>query len=141
MTNYKEMFEKQGRLYIYDISYKLLTVATTPINAQVAINDGITTEIFDEGKKLKAIFERKVSFSPESLYELKVAYAAEYTFKSDFTESNDVYSIDFTAILCRNDNKLFNNIVARTSLLISQINSSHGGQPLITPPFFNPTHQ
>ncbi len=135
MSNFNDYIKKQGSLYLNDISYKLVTVESNPERANTVIRDSLNTELINDNKDLRVVFTRNISFEPQKLYELSVSFGAIYSFKDSYTYK-EVIDIDFTKLVIHSNNILFSNIISRTSMLISQITSSHGQYPLVTPPLF-----
>ena len=134
--DFTNFFEKQGTLYLDDIKYNLISLEKDPKNIKIDYVDSVSTELIESCSKLKVIFTRRVFHVPESIFELKVSYAAIYTFKEEYIGDSEIQMMDFTTLLKTNKNTLFINIVSRTSLLISQISTSHGKIPFVTPPLY-----
>ena len=135
MPNYNEIFEKQGLLFLNDVSYELLTLEHNADNVKTVVIDDLKTDLIENNAKLRVIFTRKVVHEPQALFNLVVSVGAIFTFTDQFVK-NDIKRINFAEMLKANDNRLFINIISRTSQLISQITSSHGAVPLVTPPVF-----
>jgi len=135
MINSNEYFEKQGSLYLDNISYDLLTLESNPENVKIKIVDQLESELINNKTQLKVVFTRIVKHDPEVLFNLKVSFGAIYTFKKEYL-GDSLDDIDFNEMLKNNRNILFLNIISRTSQLISEITSSHGQHPFVTPPLF-----
>lgn len=129
-------FEKQGSFYLNDINYKTISLEAEPKDIKTKYEDFVSTEIIENGKQLRVLFTRRIYHQPESLYELFVSFGAIYYFKKEYINSAEVKDIDFLKKFKENRNTLFLNIISRTSMLISQITSSHGKIPLVTPPLY-----
>ena len=136
MKDFNEYFKKQGSLYLKDINFELITLETSPTKSKVVFKDSVDVVIDGQERLLKVIFTRYVSYVPKSLYELSVSFGAIYSFKDEIHEIEKLDGDIFKDMLTENRNNLFINIISRSSLLISQISSSHGAAPLITPPTF-----
>jgi len=96
----------------------------------------LNVELVDNNNKLNVVFTRRVKHTPNELFDLDVSFGAYYIFKGEYSGSDHLNEIDFKSMLEENRNILFLNIIARTSQLISQITSSHGQYPLVTPPVY-----
>lgn len=136
MNNFNEYFEKQGSIYLNDIKYQLLSLQITPKNIKTELKDSLDVKISDEKDKLNVIFTREITHTPNELFNLVVSFGCIYTFKKEYIGKDELDNINFKSMLEENKNILFLNIIARTSQLISEITSSHGQPPLITPPIY-----
>lgn len=133
--NISDYFQKQGSLYLKNISYDLITLESNPENIKVILTDELETKFVNDRTQLEVIFTRVVKHNPKALFELKVSFGALYTFKNEYSDT-ELCENDFKDMLKQNRNRLFLNIISRTSQLISEITSSHGQYPLVTPPIF-----
>lgn len=136
MNNLNRYFLKQGSLYLQDIDYKLISLESMPKNVKTDYKDNLKVELIDDNQKLRIVFTREVKHTPNELFDLSVSFGAEYTFNEEYSGKDELNEIDFKSMLEENKNMLFLNIIARTSQLISQITSSHGQYPLVTPPVY-----
>lgn len=135
MMDFNTYIEKQGSIYLKQITFELLNLETPPQTSQMVMKDHLKTELVNSNRQLSVTFTRTIAYRPKPLYTLSVSYGALYTFKSDVM-TDELSKMDFSEILMQNKNTMFRNIVSRTSQLISQITSSHGTTPLVTPPVF-----
>ncbi|MCF7924392.1 MAG: hypothetical protein K9L64_04695 [Candidatus Izimaplasma sp.] len=135
MKNFNEYFEKQGSLYLNNVTYKLITLDTNPNNVKRKVIDKLDSTFINNNTQLQVVFTREIKHEPEELFNLVVSFGAVYTFKKECLDY-DFDKIDFDDMLKNNKNRLFLNIISRTSQLISEITSSHGQNPFVTPPLF-----
>ena len=135
MQNFNEFFKRQGSIYLQNISYKLISLEMNPEQTKTDVIDHISTELISDYKELRVLFTRTIKFNPERLYELSITYGAIYTFNEGYSKEL-LENINFDNLILRSNNIMFTNIISRTSLLISQITSSHGQFPMVTPPLF-----
>lgn len=135
MMNFNEYFEKQGSLYLNNISYNLITLESNPENVRIKVVDQLESELINNKTQLKVVFTRIIKHEPEVLFNLEVSFGAIYNFKKEYL-GDRLDDINFDEMLKSNKNPLFLNIISRTSQLISEITSSHGQNPFVTPPLF-----
>ena len=135
MINFKEFFEDNYQLYLKDIDYKALSIDPIVEKIDVKIKDDLC--FFDNKDKKTLEFEvkRTVDFYPDALYKLSIEFGAKLKVKN---EAPILDSIDWKKEFKENEIciNMINGLIARISVLISQITSSYGQVPLVTPPSF-----
>ena len=100
---------------------------------KINISDDISVAFVDGG--LFVDYCRNVYFEPNGIFDIKVNFGLKLSFK-DGVKSEEVCDVDWVAELGDKENPYMANIIARTSNIISNLTSSFGQQPLITPPVF-----
>lgn len=101
-------------------------------------SDKLETKEISENK-LQVSITRSLVFDPDDLYTLSVTYVAVLKFKADRKEELKALSDNLSKDLLNYGQFFMSNIMARMSLLISEITSSYGQPPVVTPPTTAPT--
>lgn len=129
--NFKECFTDEYQYSLKSINYK--TIESQEIFDTIELNcsDEINSINIENG--LELTFSRKVFFIPKCMYELTVTYSVKLFFVDNTKEINCEELLDN---LKNEENVYLSNIISRASLLISDITSSYGQNPVITPPVF-----
>lgn len=131
--DFDKYFSKKYQFYLKKIDYKMLNEPEFDKECKLVCEDHINTEIVQMGQ-LHIDFVRNIKFDPDSLYSLSVAFGAVFEFKNDIKDEVDIAKINWDTEVVKNRQKFLSNIVSRASLLISQITSSYGLTPVVTPP-------
>lgn len=131
MINFAEIFNENYQYFLKDIDYKVLTAMPLSNDIGIDIKDTISYET-KNGSEFELSINRKVGFVPDQLYELSVCFCASLNIINKEKMQNVNWDEEFR------NNPVFANIIqgllSRISLLISQITSSYGQNPLVTPP-------
>lgn len=129
--NFKECFTDEYQYSLKSIDYK--TIESQEIFDTIELNcsDEINSINIENG--LELTFSRKVFFIPKCMYELTVTYSVKLFYVDNTKEINCEELLDN---LKNEENVYLSNIISRASLLISDITSSYGQNPVITPPVF-----
>jgi hypothetical protein len=133
MLDYDKYFLKEYQFHLKEVKYEMLKEASPGEQYELICEDYINTEILQE-KKLYIVFLRQVKFKPNALYNLSVSFGAVFTFKDEAKNDLDLHSINWGDEVVDNWMKFLSNITSRASMLISQITSSYGQSPVVTPP-------
>ena len=127
--------------FLESANYQIMQlVAPGSRNNVLTFMDVLSANIINT-RQIKVVFGRKLSFQPQGLFELSVSFGAILTFKEGGFEAEDWPSFDLSKEIINNSPNIVNNLAARTSLLISQITSSFGQNPIITPPTFHKSNK
>lgn len=87
-------------------------------------------------ENITAIITRSFSFEPKSLVEVSVSFEVVLELNDKYKNSD---KLDLSLIrkeLISEDSVIMSIIMSRISLLISQLTSSYGERPIVTPPSF-----
>lgn len=87
-------------------------------------------------ENITAIITRSFSFEPKSLVEVSVSFEVVLELNDKYKNSD---KLDFSLIrkeLISEDSVIMSIVMSRISLLISQLTSSYGERPIVTPPSF-----
>ena len=90
---------------------------------------------------VKIVFNRRLTFQPEELFELSVSFAAELKFDPEKRDLVDWKSVNVAHEFQTGFPILFASLNARCTLLIAEITSAAGASPVIPLPAKNKMQQ
>lgn len=99
---------------------------------EINISDDVSVEVIDN--EISVDYWRNVYFEPKGIFDIKVNFGLRIPFKEDIKPEGG--TIDWAKELEEKENPYMRNIITRASNIISNLTSSFGQQPLITPPVF-----
>lgn len=125
MLNPKEVFENQYQIWLHSVDFKILENDKAQIKMSCYDKNKVTVnnDIIDME------LTRKVK---SDVFVLSVTMGAKLKFRSDCENRPLVDEIADEIITT----PIVSNLLARIAMLIGQITSVHGREPLITPPKF-----
>lgn len=125
MLNPKEVFENQYQIWLHSVDFKILDNDKAQIKMSCYDKNKVTVnnDIIDME------LTRKVK---SDVFVLSVTMGAKLKFRSD-CENRPLADEIADEIITT---PIVGNLLARISMLIGQITSVHGREPLITPPKF-----
>lgn len=129
--NFKEYFTDEYQYSLKSIVYETIESKEMFDTIELNCSDEINSISVENGIELA--FSRKVFFIPKCMYELTVTYSVKLFYVDNTKEINHEELLD---ILKNEENVYLSNIISRASLLISNITSSYGQNPVVTPPVF-----
>ena len=131
IANLSEYFKPEQELYLEAINYN--RVENTLIkdkNVTLLCHDNVSSMLEDDG--VRVVIKRTVTFDPELFFSLSVSFGAVLKFNSRKKE-HDWKNINLAEEFSQNGDFVTSQLMSRNSLLIAQITSSFGQQPLILP--------
>lgn len=136
MLDFSKVFKSSYKLYLDSISYQSIPASPEVVRINVKLKDEVLFSLQDDSA-LKMTVRRSLIFDPDVVYNLSVAYAVVFDFKDglDF----DKTSVNWEEILqdVPEYQGIIDALMCRISLLIAQISSSGGQNPLVTQPCLN----
>lgn len=132
IENLAQFFSDEKRIYLNEVQYHVIEDGEDAEEYELICNDNLEVSL-KENEGVQILLTRTLKIDPRDLFELSVSFGAELL----FSENKD--QINWKAIKLaeefRNNGDFITSILAsRVSLLVSQITSSHGQTPLVTPP-------
>lgn len=130
--NFTELFNENYSYFLKNINYQVITVGNIQDKVDIVIKDNTFFKMLDE-THLEFGVERNIKFTPDIVYNLKVSFGAILEFK-DANKVKD--NINWVEEL-KNTTEgmaIIQGLLTRISLQISQITSSYGMNPIVTPP-------
>lgn len=94
--------------------------------------DTVLAQLLPGGVKIN--FNREVKFEPEGPFELSVTFTTVLPFEPQFADEIDWKTVDIAGEFRRSRHPMLSVMMSRASLLIAQITSASGNNPLVTPP-------
>lgn len=131
MFDFDRYFLKECQVFLSHIEYDVLTLGNG--NNKINVTDNIQAYPKDDSH-VKIEISRSLSFPDGGLFSLQVIYGILLTKNPLSKDEIDWSEVDVGAEFKRAKAPLINGIASRISMLIGQITSSYGQNPIITPP-------
>lgn len=132
IDNLSEYFNKEYQFYLDSITFNRIDNGDFTNQIKMNCTDQIQTYISD--RTVKLTLTRLVNFQPENLFSLSVSFGAILIIKEEKYKEYDWKTIDLANEFRNSGNFVLDNLMSRITLLIGQITSSFGQQPLILSP-------
>lgn len=133
IKNLSEYFLPEQEFYLHKVTYDRLDVTSFQKEISLNCTDSIKAKV-SEKSKVKVIVTRTLSFEPEKIFHLSVAFGADLQLNPQKREEYNWHEMNLAEEFRDNGGFVTNNLMSRISLLIAQITSSYGQSPLILPP-------
>jgi len=133
ISNLGEYFTPVQEIFLDTITYKRLDVLDGIVNKEYSLSCQDNIRADSNNDSVRIILTRTLKFDPEELFSLSVSFGAilKFTDRKDEIKWSD---INLAEEFKENGNFIIPQLMSRISLLIGQITSSYGQQPLILPP-------
>lgn len=131
INNLASYFEPEQEYYLQSIKYDRIVGKTPQNKYDLNCTDTISTE--DHDGKVRLTLKRKVVFEPEDFFELSIEFGAILNFKKEKKGEIDWEKVNLEDEFRINGSFVLTNLASRISLLIAEITSSFGQQPIILP--------
>ena len=137
MENFDSYFLPERRIFLENISYEALGAkAAKEKGKRLDCKDSVVAQLrYPFGVKI--VFNRRLTFQPEELFELSVSFAAELKFDPEKRDLVDWKSVNVAHEFQTGFPILFASLNARCTLLIAEITSAAGASPVIPLPAKN----
>ena len=136
IKNLSDYFLPEQEFYLHKINYDRITSGESGIRkSEISLNctDNIVAEVNDLDE-VKIIVTRSLYFDPEDVFCLSVAFGAELKINPNKKNDYNWHELNLAEEFRDNGDFVVSNLMNRISLLIAQITSSFGQQPLMLPP-------
>lgn len=133
IRNLYEYFLPEQEFYLQSIEYNRIESMLENIDISLNCLDSITVEVI-ENSGVKVIVTRNLKFEPDKMFQLSIAFGANLKFNPQKINEYQWNEINLAEEFRNNGDFVIVNLVSRISLLIAQITSSFGQQPIILPP-------
>lgn len=133
IKNLYEYFLPEQEFYLQNIEYNRIETLAKKMDFSLNCSDSITVEVLDN-IGVKIIVTRSLSFEPNKIFQLSIAFGANLKFNPEKYEEYQWNGINLAEEFRNNGDFVIGNLMSRISLLIAQITSSFGQQPLVLPP-------
>lgn len=133
INNLEEFFQPKQGIFLDTISYKRIENDDVVKGVELSLlcQDNIRVLLEDDGVEIT--LTRSVKFEPPELFELVVSYRSLLSFNEKKDEI-DWSSINLAEEFRENGAFVTTQLMSRIALLIGEITSSYGQEPLILPP-------
>ena len=128
-----QYIEPRQQTFLSNVEYRLLELVASGSKNVINVADNMEARFLDP-KHIKLTLTRKLTFNPAGLFELSVSFGTILTLREDSYYLVDWKTYDVAEEIVRNSKNLINPLAARISLLIAEITSSYGQNPIVTPP-------
>ena len=128
-----QYIEPRQQTFLSNVEYRLLELVASGSKNVINVADNLEARFLDP-KHIKLTLTRKLTFNPAGLFERSVSFGTILTLREDSYYLVDWKTYDVAEEIVRNSKNLINPLAARISLLIAEITSSYGQNPIVTPP-------
>ena len=133
IENLYEYFLPEQEFYLHKIMYDRIDSISSKEAFVLNCADNIKVEI-SEKNELRVIVTRTLSFEPEEMFYLVVAFGANLKFDPRKVNEYNWHEVNMAEEFRDNGNFVTDNLMSRISLMIAQITSSFGQAPLVLAP-------
>ncbi len=131
MENFERYFLHEKKILLENISYETVKVEGRPSDMKLGVKDTIVAQLLKNGVKIN--FNRALNFDPEGIFSLSVTYSMMMFFDPTTKEEVDWKNTDIATEFRQSCPHLLTALMSRTSLMVSQITSAGGQNPIVTP--------
>lgn len=132
IRNLSEYFKPELEIFLDTVSYKRIENLNNKCEQELSLlcQDNLKVVLGEECVRI--IVTRTLMFEPEELFTLNVSFGADLKFNERKAE-HEWAKINLAEEFGENGDFVTDQLMSRISLLIGQITSSFGQQPLILP--------
>ena len=132
IKNLSDYFKPELEIFLDSLSYKRIESENKNTEKEFTLlcKDNIKTEVKEDG--IRIIVTRILEFDPEEFFTLSVVFGADLKFNERKTEVK-WDELNIAEEFRENGDFVTAQLMSRMSLLIGQITSSFGQQPIIPP--------
>ena len=131
MENFDRYFLHDRKVFLDNISYETQPLDPAAREMKLNCKDTVVAQLSNTGVKIN--FNRMLKFLPDGPFTLSVTFAVVLTFDPSTKDEIAWKSIDIAGEFRKSCPALLSVMMSRTSLLVAEITSAGGQNPLITP--------
>lgn len=131
MLDFNRYFLPQRQIFLDNVQYETLETEKTSETRKLNCKDTILAQHSDKWVKIN--FNRTLSFTPEGVFRLSVTFGVLMPFNPQTKDEINWNETDIASAFQKNCQPLLAGLMSRTSLMVAQITSASGQNPLITP--------
>ncbi|MBS5725517.1 MAG: hypothetical protein KHW59_07040 [Clostridiales bacterium] len=131
MLDFNRYFLPDRRIFLDNVQYETLQVTEKAENRKLNCKDTILAQRSERWVKIN--FNRTLSFTPEGVYRLSVTFGVLLPLNPQTKDEVDWKKVDLAGAFRESCKPLLAALMSRASLLVAQITSASGQNPLITP--------
>lgn len=132
MLDFNRYFLHEHQIFLDNINYETLKLEKMSREVKLNCKDTIVAQLID-GKGVKFTFNRTMSFDPDGMFFLSVTFGVMMRFNLAYYEEIMWKNMDLAGEFKKNCPHILTNLMSRTSLMIAQITSAAGQNPIVTP--------
>ena len=130
---FMKYFKPATKAVLDNIRYETLKMDIQGLTKmKMNCRDTVLAQLLPGGVKIN--FNREVKFEPEGPFDLSVTFTTILPFNTEFSDEIDWKTVDIAGEFRRSRHPMLSVMMSRASLLIGEITSASGNNPLITPP-------
>ena len=133
LKNLSDYFKDEQECFLEYANYEIIKESEEQEEYELDCSDKILVDV-EKDNGVKVTLERSLYFNPESLFKAKVVFVALLEFREERKDELDWDKINLAQEFLNNGEFVLRGLTSRASILISQITSSCGQMPIITPP-------
>ena len=135
MSTFTEYFAGECSISLENVTYNKLKENDGDVTLKVKDSIEIK-EKQNDVNSLEFIVSRSLTFDPKSLAEINVSFGVVLELNDQLKNSEQLDYARLRDEIISEDSVLMSIIMSRISMLISQLTSSYGERPIVTPPSF-----
>lgn len=132
IQNLAEYFLPEQEYYLDNISYKRIETPLEEKGNSIKCTDALTVEVMNDDF-VRITLSRSLNFDPERFFALSVSFGAILKFDPAKKDEVNWADVNLAQEFKCNGGFALSHLLSRISLLIGQITSSYGQQPLLLP--------
>ena len=139
IANLQDYFRTEIGIFLDAVEYKRVEEPNTEVKTEIALRcqDNVSVSLNEGGVRI--LITRNVTFDPEKLFTLSVTFGADLKF-TDRKSDHNWKDINLAEEFMENGDFVTSQLVSRISLIIGEITSSFGQQPILLPAFLAKKH-
>ena len=140
ISNLQDYFRPEQEIFLDKVNYKRIENTNNKVRKEFALlcQDNVKVSLNDDGVRI--IVTRSLVFEPEEIFSMSVSFGTDLRFNERKSEY-DWKTINLAEEFRENGDFVTAQLMSRVSLIIGQITSSFGQQPLILQPVLVKTNQ
>lgn len=133
ISNLQDYFKPELDIFLDTVSYKRIESECKEAKQEFTLlcQDNVKVSLISEG--VRVIVTRSLVFDPEKIFSMSVSFGTDLKF-NDKKSEYDWERVDLAEEFRENGDFVTAQLMSRISLIIGQITSSFGQQPLIIQP-------
>lgn len=140
ISNLQDYFRPEQEIFLDKVNYKRIENTNNKVRKEFALlcQDNVKVSLNDDGVRI--IVTRSLVFEPEEIFSMSVSFGTDLRFNERKSEY-DWKTINLAEEFRENGDFVTAQLMSRVSLIIGQITSSFGQQPIILQPVLVKTNQ
>lgn len=135
MSFFDEYFTGNCSISLENVHYEKLD--ELEVEVDLAVKDNLKiNDVSSSSDHIEIIISRNLSFRPRSLVDITVSFGIILELNEKYKGTNKPDLDTLKSELFTKDSVIASIVMSRISLLISQLTSSYGERPIVTPPSF-----